>query len=41
MKKNKKKLETRISALEDQLLEKNVIFQGLEDEFDDIQDTKN
>ena len=36
-----KKLETRISALEDQLLEKNVIFQGLdEDEFDDIQDTK-
>ena len=36
-----KKLETRISALEDQLLEKNVIFQGLEeDEYEDIQDTK-
>ena len=36
-----KKLENRISALEDQLLEKNVIFQGLEEEeFDDIQDTK-
>ena len=34
-------METRISALEDQLLEKNVIFQGLEeDEFNDIQDTK-
>ena len=36
-----KKLETRISVLEDQLLEKNVIFQGLEeDEYEDIQDTK-
>ena len=35
-----KKLENRISAIEDQLLEKNVIFQGLEEEFDDIQDTK-
>ena len=36
-----KKLETRISALEDQLLEKNVIFQGLEeDEYEDIQDMK-
>ena len=36
-----KKLETQISALEDQLLEKNVIFQGLEeDEYEDIQDTK-
>ena len=36
-----KKLETRIIALEDQLLEKNVIFQGLkEDEYEDIQDTK-
>ena len=36
-----KKLEHRISALEDQLLEKNIIFQGLiEDEFDDISDTK-
>ena len=36
-----KKLETRISALEDQLLEKNVIFQGLEeDKYEDIQDTK-
>ena len=36
-----KKLETRISALEDQLLEKNIIFQGLsEDEFEDQQETK-
>ena len=36
-----KKLETRISALEDQLLEKNIIFQGLtEDEFEDHQETK-
>ena len=36
-----KKLETQISALEDQLLQKNVIFQGLkEDEYEDIQDTK-
>ena len=36
-----KKLEHRISVLEDQLLEKNIIFQGLtEDEFDDIGDTK-
>ena len=36
-----KKLETQISALEDQLLEKNVIFQGLEeDKYEDIQDTK-
>ena len=36
-----KKLETRISALEDQLLEKNMIFQGLtEDEFEDQQETK-
>ena len=36
-----KKLEHRISALEDQLLEKNIIFQGLgEDEFDDLNDTK-
>ena len=36
-----KKLETRISALEDQLLEKNIIFQGLtEDEFEDYQETK-
>ena len=36
-----KKLEHRISVLEDQLLEKNIIFQGLtEDEFDDIWDTK-
>ena len=36
-----KKLENRINAIEDQLLEKNVIFQGLEeDKFDDIQDTK-
>ena len=35
------KLETRISALEDQLLEKNIIFQGLtEDEFEDQQETK-
>ena len=34
-------MEHRISALEDQLLEKNIIFQGLiEDEFDDISDTK-
>ena len=36
-----KKLEHRISVLEDQLLEKNIIFQGLaEDEFDDNGDTK-
>ena len=36
-----RKLEHRISVLEDQLLEKNIIFQGLtEDEFDDIGDTK-
>ena len=36
-----KKLEHRISVLEDQLLEKNIIFQGLtEDKFDDIGDTK-
>ena len=36
-----KKLETRISALEDQLLEKNIIFQGLtEDEFEDQQEIK-
>ena len=36
-----KKLETQISALEDQLLQKNVIFQGLkEDKYEDIQDTK-
>ena len=36
-----KKLETRISALEDQLLEKNIISQGLtEDEFEDQQETK-
>ena len=36
-----KKLEQRISVLEDQLLEKNIIFQGLaEEEFDDIGDTK-
>ena len=36
-----KKLENRISTIEDQLLEKNVIFQGLEEEeFDDTQDTK-
>ena len=36
-----KKLKNRISALKDQLLEKNVIFQGMEEEeFDDIQDTK-
>ena len=36
-----KKLETRTSALEDQLLEKNIIFQGLpEDEFEDQQETK-
>ena len=36
-----KKLEHRISVLEDQLLEKNIIFKGLtEDEFDDIGDTK-
>ena len=36
-----KKLEHRISVIEDQLLEKNIIFQGLaEDEFDDIGDTK-
>ena len=36
-----KKLEMRISALEDQLLEKNIIFQGLtEDEFEDHQETK-
>ena len=36
-----KKLEHRISVLEDQLLEKNIIFQGLtEDEFDNIGDTK-
>ena len=36
-----KKLETRIGALEDQLLEKNIIFQGLsEDEFEDQQETK-
>ena len=36
-----KKLETRISALEDQLLENNIIFQGLtEDEFEDQQETK-
>ena len=34
-------MEHRISVLEDQLLEKNIIFQGLaEDEFDDIGDTK-
>ena len=34
-------MEHRISELEDQLLEKNIIFQGLiEDEFDDISDTK-
>ena len=32
-----KKLEIQISALEDQLLEKNVIFQGLEEvEYEDI-----
>ena len=36
-----KKLENRISALEDQLLEKNIIFQGItEEEFEDHQDTK-
>ena len=36
-----KKLEQRISVLEDQLLEKNIIFQGLaEEELDDIGDTK-
>ena len=36
-----KKLETRISAIEDQLLEKNIIFQGLtEDEFEDQQEIK-
>ena len=36
-----KKLEHRISVIEDQLLEKNIIFQGLaEDEFDVIRDTK-
>ena len=36
-----KKLEHRISGLEDQLLEKNIIFQDLiEDEFDGISDTK-
>ena len=36
-----KKLESRISALEHQLLEKNIIFQGLpEDEFEDHQETK-
>ena len=36
-----KKLETRIGALENQLLEKNIIFQGLtEDEFEDQQETK-
>ena len=36
-----KKIETQISALENQLLEKSVIFQGLEeDEYEDIQDMK-
>ena len=36
-----KKLENRISAIEDKLLEKKVIFQDLEEEeFDDIQNTK-
>ena len=36
-----RKLEHRISVLEDQLLEKNIIFQDLaEDELDDIGDTK-
>ena len=36
-----KKLETRISLLEDQLLEKNVIFQGIhEDEYEDRSDSK-
>ena len=40
-KEKQKKLENRISTLEDQLLEKNVIFQGVEEEeFDDIQDIK-
>ena len=40
-KEKQKKLEHRISGLEDQLLEKNIIFQGLiEDEFDGISDTK-
>ena len=36
-----KKLETRIGLLEDQLLEKNVIFQGIyEDEYEDRSDVK-
>ena len=36
-----KKLETRISLLEDQLLEKNVIFQGVhEEEYEDRSDIK-
>ena len=36
-----KKLETRISLLEDQLLEKNVIFQGIhEEEYEDRSDIK-
>ena len=36
-----RKLESRISLLEDQLLEKNVIFQGLlEDEYEDKSDVK-
>ena len=36
-----KKLETRISLLEDQLLEKNVIFQGIrEEEYEDKSDIK-
>ena len=36
-----RKLESRISLLEDQLLEKNVIFQGLhEDEYEDKKDMK-
>ena len=36
-----KKLETRIGLLEDQLLEKNVIFQGVhEEEYEDRSDVK-
>ena len=36
-----KKLETRIGLLEDQLLEKNVIFQGIhEEEYEDRSDVK-
>ena len=36
-----RKLQDRISFLEDQLLEKNVIFQGiLESEYEDIKDIK-